>query len=185
MGHRSLAFLLDCVLVGVLTLFLLDRILLPMYYPEEHAELKANYIAYQEAFEEAREKKEPNPPYKDYFRESEEYVAVSQFGLYIVMLLFFAYFFVCELFMRGATLGKKMFRIQTIILGVNQPPGGLQALLRAAMKTLMLIGLAPLSWIGFIMAFFTPHKRSAHDILTRTLVVRESEQTVKGVLEES
>ncbi|WOO41656.1 RDD family protein [Rubellicoccus peritrichatus] len=173
MGHRSLAFLLDCLLVGALALFLLDKFLIPMYHPTAQEEMRKTFSAYEEAVNEAYEKGAPTPPAADYITTSDTIIEAVEFGIYVAMLMFFSYFLIAELSMRGMTLGKKMFRIQTIALGTIHPPGALQASLRAAMKTFFIFGIIPITWLGFIMAFFVSQRRTGHDILARTLVVTE------------
>ena len=185
MGYRCFAFLLDCILAGVVTLFLLDRILLPLYHPAGLEEMKETMQAYEAAAGEALDNQTEVPQLFDYMLKSDNVMDMLKFILSISMLVFFTYFFFFELFMRGTTLGKKMFRIQTISMETSSPPGFMQAFLRAAMKTIMLLGSIPFTWLSFILAFFTSQKRTGHDILTRTLVVSEMHLPAKVKTDES
>lgn len=171
LGSRALAFLMDCLLMGVLCLFLLDKILIPIYHPGVDAEVRDAYESYQAAITEAMESGEELPDAAS-FIETESIIEAVQFGLYVFMGVFFTYFLISELAMSGATLGKRILGMQTVIYGSTFVPGLIQSILRAALKTFFLFGALPFTWLGFFMAFFTQGKRSAHDIICRTAVLR-------------
>jgi len=176
MGKRSLAFLLDCLLMGALCLFLLDKILLPMEHPGSIDKMRTAYLSYQEAVNAALESDEPIPKASDYL-ENEPIIAAIQYSLYVLMTVYFCYFLACELAMGGSTLGKHMFHLKTVNISGVGPPGLLQASLRALLKTFFLWGALPFTWIAFMMGFFTQAHRAGHDILARTLVVESGQDT--------
>ncbi len=92
-------------------------------------------------------------------------------------LIAFFYFWAVEFFTKGATLGKRIFRIRTISQNGN-PPNFWQCISRAIWKA---CSIAPWGIILTIAVLINAHipifsyrKRAWHDMLSRTDVVPEN-----------
>ncbi len=85
------------------------------------------------------------------------------------------YFVLMEIFMNGATLGKKIFRICTISRIGGGPPGILQCFSRGVWKACSIapwgLVLTLIVIINAYVPFFSYRKRAWHDMLARTDVV--------------
>lgn len=86
-------------------------------------------------------------------------------GLSVV--LWHAYFILCEAFCDGATLGKKGMRLKVVNSHYEKITLG-QATLRMASKYIS----AATFYIGFLMVLFSNKKRGLHDIIANTYVVK-------------
>jgi len=67
----------------------------------------------------------------------------------------------------GMTLGKYVMKIKVVDLHSGQYPRFSQALFRAILR----IGSEVVFYLGFLLAYFTPLKQTAHDKLSSCVVV--------------
>ncbi|HEX6922443.1 MAG TPA: RDD family protein [Bacillales bacterium] len=108
-------------------------------------------------------------------------------GLMIIALfvIYWGYFFVCEFFFAGKTVGKRLIGIRVI-----QDNGHSLTLLSAFIRNLLrIIDMLPTAYfLGMIMVFFHPKHKRLGDVTAGTLVVHERKakrsKTVKKIEKE-
>ena len=87
------------------------------------------------------------------------------------------YFILTEHFMRGRTLGKKIFSLRTVAAGTTRPPLFLQTLSRAFWKTISIVPagliLTLLAVVNAHVVVFAKRHRGWHDKLAHTEVIDE------------
>lgn len=167
---RFLALLMDVILIGTLVAFLLVKVLIPKEHPEgldAFLEAYRNYEAEVQAAVEAGEKTPPPPD----LAANEAILEMAAYVQMVLLMVFFLYFGACEWFMRGSSLGKRTFALRSAVVGTSLPPSPLQGILRAAMKAFALVGYPPFTWLLLIMGLFISGRRTAHDMLARTVVI--------------
>ncbi|MBP3302653.1 MAG: RDD family protein [Opitutales bacterium] len=182
MLFRSLAFLADSVLVLFLSAIAV-KLLLPVFCPngffvftEYYRELGS---AYEATLTAAANGGTANSTALDsvFNRISQDETLISFFDtIYTVsFLVAVLYFILTEFFMRGQTLGKKIFGLRTVIYGTPFPPLFLQILSRAFWKAFTVVPagilLTLLAVINANIVAFSRRHRGWHDKLARTDVI--------------
>jgi uncharacterized RDD family membrane protein YckC len=171
-GLRLLAFLFDYALAMAIFLLLLTRVLLPITHP--------GFLDAFNEFVESRSELDPNRSFEEImheqlvFQETHEQAFSDSMFLYIVII--WLYFSLSDIFMRGSTLGKKIFKLQVIYLKTLKTPGGATILLRNCLKTLSITIIFPvLLIINLLYPMFNRRRQAGHDALAKTIVIREDD----------
>jgi len=68
-----------------------------------------------------------------------------------------------------ATVGKKLLKIK-----VTTMEGRRIGFIRAAVRYIVMFGLSSIFFIGYLLALFTPRKQALHDLIARTVVVKDT-----------
>ncbi|WP_042349116.1 RDD family protein [Bacillus massiliigorillae] len=68
-----------------------------------------------------------------------------------------------------ATIGKKLLGVKVVTL-----EGDRISFFRAIIRHLVMFSISSLFYFGFIMALFTKRKQTLHDLLAKTLVIKET-----------
>ena len=89
-------------------------------------------------------------------------------SVWLSLVFIHGYFIICEAFCNGATLGKKGMRLKVVNSSYEKITLW-QAIVRTVSKYLS----AAIFYIGFIMVLFSNKKRSLHDVLANTYVIKE------------
>ncbi|MBQ8445436.1 MAG: RDD family protein [Opitutales bacterium] len=193
MLFRSLAFLADSVLVLFLSAIAV-KLLLPIFCPngffvftEYYRELS---IAYETAAVATANGTAVDSVALDsvFSRIAQDETLLSFFDtLYTVSFLTAAlYFILTEFFMRGQTLGKKIFGLRTVIYGTLFPPLFLQILSRAFWKAFTVVPaailLTAIAVVNAIVVVFSRRHRGWHDKVARTDVVDLRAQSTQEFL---
>jgi uncharacterized RDD family membrane protein YckC len=167
-GIRVLAFSFDYAMAMAVFMLLLTRLLLPIAHP--------GFLDAFNVFVESRSEMDPNRPFEEMmqeqlvFQETHEQAFSDSMFLYIVVI--WLYFSLSDLFMRGSTLGKKIFKLQVICLKTLTPPGGTTILLRNCLKTLSITIIFPiLLIINLIYPIFNRRRQAGHDAIAKTIVI--------------
>ncbi len=181
MLFRSLAFLADSILVLFLSAIAV-KLLLPVFCPngffvfsEYYRELGSAYEATLTAA--ANGNAVPAALDSVLNRIAQDETLLSFFDTtYTVSFLTAAlYFILTEFFMRGQTLGKKIFGLRTVIYGTPFPPLFLQILSRAFWKAFTVVPagilLTLLAVINANVVAFSRRHRGWHDKLAQTDVI--------------
>ena len=169
LGIRSFAFLLDVILVGTLSAFIIWNFVIPGTYPEA----PEAYMQFSEEINEwflgGRLQSEPIPTPG---RKLAETISRAQEVLIACCWIYFA---LGEAFLAGS-LGKRACRLITVSTVVIAPPPVLTGIIRGGIKTAAIFILPPFSLIVTIAMLFTNKRRQmGHDILSRTAVVDEKQ----------
>jgi uncharacterized RDD family membrane protein YckC len=102
---------------------------------------------------------------------------IAQLG-WTQTFFFWAYFFICEYFTQGRSLGKKIFHLRVASGTQLGAPGFFDSLMRGAWKSFFFCSANPVMLlIGIVDAhipLFNRMRRSWHDMFTRTIVVDEN-----------
>lgn len=102
----------------------------------------------------------------------DNYYALTQAILSVIWqfsLLDFVYE-VVFLSLYGATLGKMIFQVRVISISLFDKPSFFYALVRSAVK---LVG-KNLFYLPFLFVFFSPFKQTLHDLLAKTIVIKNA-----------
>ena len=89
-------------------------------------------------------------------------------------LIFLIYFFICDYFFKGRSIGKRIFNIRTFsLVNPNKIPFT-NALMRSAAKTLILFYFFPIIlFVAMLTKFFHKSKQWGHDLISHTKVIDE------------
>ena len=68
-----------------------------------------------------------------------------------------------------ATVGKKLLKIK-----VTTMEGRRIGFIRATVRYIVMFGLSSIFFIGYLLALFTPRKQALHDLIARTVVVKDT-----------
>lgn len=178
---RTLAFCADGVLVFLATMLAL-KLFLPIVCPTGFAVCMDYWTQISAAYEAAAADAARGVVATERLNElvaaaSQDETLASFFETVntISFLLAVLYFVLTEQFMRGQTLGKKIFGLRTVTAGTEEPPRFLQTLSRAFWKA---ISVVPVGIILTLLAIVNAHvivfarrHRGWHDKLARTEVV--------------
>ena len=162
MLNRTIAFLLDIMLVIILTVVIVSTA-----FPEGMAELQTRS---EEAAKAGKLFLSPEDVTQDN-QTLRKFMGMISGTSFLLMLL---YFMLSEVLLGGATLGKKVFNLRTAYRDSPRIPPLGQLFLRALIKTVSFLSLGSILFIlfaNFLIAFFRPDRRTLHDILTKTSVV--------------
>lgn len=161
---RAIAFLMDAVVLFLVSNFIILKIL----WPESHPGAMAEYTTWFEAFGQSLANKEPlpamNPSLLDALNDAYS----------VQIMVSWAYFAIGECLFNGASLGKRTFRLRTVGTVTLGPAPFFTGIVRSGMKTLILFYLFPILLIGNLIAMrFNKRGQAGHDLLSRTAVVDE------------
>lgn len=179
---RTLAFLADGILAALLA-WLAVYSLIPVFVPEAFPVFKETL---QSAFQDYRAATlamaaGDRLPAEIFARKlseklgSDAVLTVIDFITITSTLVSFAYFVLSERLTRGASLGKKMFRLRVISTLTGEPPNLLQTISRSVWRACSVVPANIL--IALIVAadahvpFFSYRRRAWHDKLARTEVI--------------
>lgn len=160
---RFLAFMLDFMLVLAFAITIIANIITPKYYAAAYHQFMQTNEDFVQKYKVDKDAKRPELSEA----ETEMFGAWQSFTLFS----FWIYFAFSEIFMKGASLGKRAFSIHVVSRRTMQPPGVFDSFLRAGLKALSLIALFPILIVNYLIIFVTKKNQTGHDILTRTLVV--------------
>lgn len=85
----------------------------------------------------------------------------------ITILIGIAYYATLQSSKWQATIGKRLMKIKVTTLD-----GRRIGFLRAVVRYLVMFGLSNILFIGYLLALFTKRKQALHDLIARTLVVK-------------
>lgn len=165
LGVRAIAFILDCVMIGAITYLILTTILFPIFHP-----------GFLEAFRTFIEQQQsaPNMSFFEMMDAQLKFEMQHQQAFlesqYLFVMIVWIYFAMSEILMQGSTLGKKVFRLQTIDLNTLKNPSGKTILIRNCLKTISMTILPPLLLINFIIPLFNRFRLAGHDLLSKTMI---------------
>ena len=169
LGLRAIAFILDCVMIGAIFYLVTTTILYPFFHPGFTTELRQfldeqQHLPADTGFRQLMEMQ------LEFQMEHQRAIADTQF-LYVVVI--WVYFAMSEILMRGSTLGKKIFKLQTIDLKTLKRPTGKTILIRNCLKTISMTILFPVLMVNFIIPFFHKFRLAGHDLLAKTMTTYE------------
>jgi uncharacterized RDD family membrane protein YckC len=182
---RTLAFLVDATLLGLIGYLLTTRVLLPEYKPDELAvfngwisDIEKGYGELWRAVETGNEAKVSaiNDSLLAKAKDTPAgAIAVVSFTSSCMTMVYWLGFTAMEYATGGASLGKKIFRLRVARFPHGEKPGLLDTVIRSGWKAMAVGSINP-----FIMLFavidahwplFNPLRRSLHDVMCRTLVL--------------
>lgn len=181
---RALAFLADALLVLFAT-FVALKFLIPQFWGTELKSIAEDgetlWNAYVNAIASGAN---PNSlgnlqPLAQKFGENPALGTLLEACETISLAVAFSYFLLTEYFGKGASLGKKIFRLRTISQLSGTPPCFLQCFSRSIWRACtiappgIIIGLIAL--INAHVPFFSSRRHGWHDRLSRTEVIDDKE----------
>lgn len=169
---RTIAFILDLILIGTFSLMLLTIFIIPQKYPGTMQELW-QLSSQQEETEKIKIDK-MSPQLKEMIQASQT----------IIIFLFWGYFTFSEILLKGSSLGKLIFKIRVVNALTLQPPSFFDSILRSGIKTFSLLAWFPVFTINFFIMFFTKNAQAGHDLLTRTLVIHNDSDLQEEIEED-
>ncbi len=169
LGIRSIAFVLDAILLFAITSVIIWKVILPQEHPDalvQTQEWQLELIEWFYAGGYSDAKTMPQP--------STDLTAALTMASEVNFLLFWIYFAVGEAFFAGGSLGKRACRIKTVSTVTLGAPTVFSGITRGGLKTIMLLFFPPFS-VFFTLAFilFNKRRQMGHDVLSRTAVVDE------------
>lgn len=182
---RTLAFLVDFSVFGMLGWFIATQLLIPQNKPDELAvfhgwreevsHLFQQVIIAAESGDRSRIQS-ADLMFLEKLRDMP--AGVRELFLYLSNCMTVTYwlgFAGMEIATRGASLGKKMFRLRTASFPYCGRPGILDSVIRSGWKAMSFAPASPLIWLFAILdahwPLFNPLRRSLHDVLCRTVVL--------------
>ncbi|OHE70982.1 MAG: hypothetical protein A2007_04035 [Verrucomicrobia bacterium GWC2_42_7] len=161
------------ILITLIVYVIIQKFVLPNYMDAVN---KIAEIMTNEAIENKRESLQSLANTHSDVKELLNYFQGITWG---VLLL---YFVVNEIVLKGATLGKKIFRLTTIKLGTMGPPNVADILMRSFVKAASIVFFLPLFFITFTFAAITIRGQAGHDILCQTMVVVDRKHLRRGIV---
>lgn len=182
---RTLAFLVDTSVLGLLGLLITTRLLIPDSKPDElalfygwKAELGVPFGQYLDAMDAGNLEQARVFLGQLAAKLRDMPAGVRDLAVYFsnsMTIIYWLGFAGMEIATRGASLGKRIFRLRTAAFPHGERPGILDSLLRSGWKA-MSIGSA--GWLVLLFALvdahwplFNPLRRSLHDVMCRTIVL--------------
>ena len=167
LGIRTLAFLLDFILISGVAAVLIWKVAMPQSHPGAFSE----FLGWgQQIVDWANTGAQANQPIPQPSRNLAE--ALS-FASDIQLLVFWLYFALGEAFFAGS-VGKCACRLRTVSTITLGPPPLITGLIRGGIKTAVLFFIPPLALAAtFAALFFNRRRQMGHDLLSRTVVVDE------------
>lgn len=168
MGVRIVAFLMDYILILAATVMVSTQILYPMFHP--------GFLEASREFLQSQQNEEIAPGFfeqmQGYMEFQYKHEAAANDTAFLAAMMTWLYFALSELFLRGSTLGKKIFKLSLIDLKTLNRPDGKTIILRNCLKTLSVI--MPLLFVVNLAFVFSNRLRMAgHDRISKTLVTYE------------
>ena len=167
MGIRSLAFVLDYIMINVVATFIIWKIAMPQTHPDAFSELNTWIQQVVVWFEKEGFRSETSPP-----EWSERLTAAMRYASNLIFIIFWLYFAAGEAFFAGRSLGKSICRLRSISTVTLERPPFVSAIVRGGLKTIALMW--PIALVATIVAlFFNKRRQTGHDLLSRTAVIDE------------
>lgn len=186
---RTLAFLADYAVVGLVGYLITTRYLVPHFKPEElevfngwlaesdkafHAVLDAAQRAAESGSTAAYEKS-----LESFAGQLKEMPKGAQdiilFSSTCMTMIYWVGFSAMEIAMRGGSLGKTMFRLRVATFPYCERPRVFDSLVRSGWKAMCVGSISPLMMLFAVVdahwPLFNPLRRSLHDLMARTLVI--------------
>lgn len=167
-GIRSIAFLMDFILITAVASVIIWKLVLPQSHPGTFAELKewsesfVHYIGMQS--ENGSEIKIPEM--------SNNLASGLAHARDLQIMIFWFYFALSEIVFKGRTLGKQACRLRSVSTVTLGTPPLLAGILRGSLKTIVLF--YPIGLIATLIArLFNKRRQLGHDLLSRTAVIDE------------
>ena len=177
-GIRSLAFILDLILVSAVATIIIWKIILPQTHPGTFHEFilwgeqLTNWINSNERSDIALPKPNHNLS-----------IALN-FANDLHLLIFWLYFALSEALF-AVSLGKKACRLRTISTITLSPPPFLTGVIRGGLKTAAFFFIPPVGLIVSVsVLLFNKRRQMGHDLLSRTIIIDEkmlSNMDIKSV----
>ncbi|PWU05503.1 MAG: hypothetical protein C5B43_03275 [Verrucomicrobia bacterium] len=169
---RTVAFFLDLLLIGTFSLMLLTLFIIPKKYPGTMEELWL--LSSQQEGSKNQQVEKMSPQLKEMIQASQT----------IIIFLFWAYFSLSEILLKGSSLGKLVFKIRVVNANTLRTPSFFESILRSGLKTFSLLAWFPVFTLNFFIMFFTKHAQAGHDLLTRTIVIQNDSAQEESTEEE-
>lgn len=171
--QRILGFLLDLLLITMITIFICSKFLLPDQFPEE-LKMLTQYI---ESVKQADAAGTSRPAVLEVSAGVEN---MMRYIINITIVMYWAYFTLNGMFLRGASLGKRVFKLTVVDSQTYMPASFFQNLSRSGLKSASLLYAFPIAFfINYLVTFFNANRMAGHDYLCRTRVVEESTELLK------
>lgn len=184
MVWRSLAFLVDFVLIGLCGYLILTRLLLPQFMPEALTASGKFFDEYLVLNDElTRRVAEGTLGAEGAVRELMAKLSAAPEALYelsaycssAMTVIFWIGFTLSEILTGGASMGKRMFRLRVATFPYAEKPGIFDSLVRNGWKAMGVVSLHPLAMLFAVLdahwPIFNPLRRTLHDYLSRTIVL--------------
>lgn len=189
MFWRSLAILLDTILLGLLGWLITTHVLIPAFKAEE-LEVFNGWISEMEkgfsSVQAAAERFNAGGSFAAYEREAKSFFDkladtpagvrdLAYFTSWSMTMVYWIGFAGMEIAMRGGSLGKSMFKLRTASFPHCERPRFFDSVVRSGWKA-MCVGSPSLLIALFAVVdahwpLFNPLRRSLHDLMARTLVI--------------
>lgn len=177
-GIRSLAFLLDLILVSSVATIIIWKIILPQTHPGTFHE----FILWGEQLTNwinSNERSGITLP-----KPNHNLSIALNFANELHLLIFWLYFALSEALF-AVSLGKKACRLRTISTITLSPPPFLTGVIRGGLKTAAFFFIPPVGLIVSIsVLLFNKRRQMGHDLLSRTIIIDEkmlSNMNIKSV----
>lgn len=181
---RTLAFVVDTSLFGLLGYLIVSRFLLPEYKPEELSAFNSwrdgIFAQYGDLIAAAQSGNEAavntiNQSILTAIKEMPSAVyEISSYTSSAMTLIYWIGFSLSEILTGGASLGKRIFRLRVATFPYAEKPGIFDSLVRNGWKAMAVASLNPLALLFALVdahwPLFNPYRRSLHDLLSRTIV---------------
>ena len=163
---RGLSFILDYFLVSLIAALLITQIFLPLNPTHSWDALISWSESYLSQIQTEGTENLPQPSLG--IRDTLLFITES------VTLIFLIYFFICDYFFKGRSIGKRIFNIRTFSLVNPDKIPFTNALMRSAAKTLILFYFFPIIlFVAILTKFFHKSKQWGHDLISHTKVIDE------------
>lgn len=164
---RFLAFLLDMTLAIVFGVFCLKVYFLPENFPGLQQVLSEKMTVYLNTLQ--------TTSTTEAFVFDLKLTTQEQEGIhFIATFIFFVVWFynaLNEIFLKGSSLGKRVFQLQ-VVSSLNFEPLRIgDTILRAGLKTITLLIYFPILCIDYLLPLFNQKKQTLHDMICRTVVI--------------
>lgn len=169
LGIRTLAFLLDFVLLTAVATIIVWKIAMPHAHPGAFAEFNQWSLEFVNWLNDSETQTGAAPP-----EWSEELGQALAYARDLQLLIFWLYFAIGEAFCGGRSLGKLACRLRSVSTVTLAPPPIMAGIVRGGLKTIALFFAFPVALIATIGAlFFNQRRQLGHDLLSRTAVIDE------------
>jgi uncharacterized RDD family membrane protein YckC len=166
--YRSLAFLLDYILVVLLATLIILQVILPLNPTislEALNEWLETYLNWAES------NNQSTAPILNDSAQSTLLLITESFSI-----IFILYFALCDTVFKGSSFGKKIFNLKTITLTPRDTIPVFHASIRAISKTIILFYFFPiLLLVAILTKRFHKSKQWGHDLISQTKVIDEYE----------
>ena len=168
-GLRSLAFLLDFILISAVASIIIWKIALPQSHPAAFTELTDwTQVVVTWYGDRATEIDVPFP------EPSKSLAEALTIANELQLFCFWLYFAIGEAFFAGSSLGKRICRIRSVSTVTLGKPPIMAGIVRGGLKTLTIYLFFPIGMFATLVTlFFNKRRQMGHDIMSRTAVIDE------------